>query len=159
MTPTTTARVIIDDAPLREDEDYVPSDWVGREQQSRLLGACLEPIRSGRRPVHACLHGSAGTGKTAAALSALTRFRKETAVPFVVVNCYERDTLYKVLDHIITELRIFRAEEHRTSVKLERVQRHLGGRCLLVLTKSTRSRPAKGVEHCRTRSGITLRGG
>lgn len=74
-----------------------------------------------------------GTGKTAAALSALTRFRKEMAVPFVVVSCYERDTLYEVLDHIITELTIFRAEEHRTSVKLERVQRHLGGRCLLVL--------------------------
>jgi Cdc6-like AAA superfamily ATPase len=55
------------------------------------------------------------------------------AVPFVVVNCYERDTLYEVLDHIITELRIVRAEEHRTSVKLERVQRHLGSRCLLVL--------------------------
>jgi len=124
-------RIIIDDAPLRED--YVPPDLTGRERQSRLLGACLEPIRSGRRPAHAWLHGSPGTGKTAAAMSFLARFQKETTALFVVVNCYERDTLYEVLDYIITELKIFRAEEHRTSVKMERLQHYLGGRCLLIL--------------------------
>jgi archaeal cell division control protein 6 len=83
--------------------------------------------------MHVWLHGSSGAGKTAVATSVLSRLRQEAAVQFVSVNCWEKDTLYEILDQIIAELKVFRAEEHRSSVKMERLQRQLGSRCLLIL--------------------------
>ena len=124
-------RVILDDAPLRED--FVPADLVARDTQARLIEARLEPLRSGRKPVHLWLHGAPGSGKTATARAVLARIQREIAVPCLVVNCWVRDTLYEILNQIVTELKIFRAEEHRTSVKMERLQRHLGNRCMVVL--------------------------
>jgi cell division control protein 6 len=94
---------------------------------------CLAPARVGRKPTHTWLHGDPGSGKTAAAKSFLTRLRQQTGISFVAVNCWERGTLYGILDQAITELKIFRAEEHRASVKLERLKRHLGSRCLVFL--------------------------
>ena len=124
-------RIILDDAPLRED--FVPTGLVARDTQARLIEARLEPLRSGRKPVHLWLHGTPGSGKTATARAVLARIQQETAVPCLVVNCWVRDTLYDILDQIVTELKIFRAEEHRSSTKMERLQRHLGNRCLVIL--------------------------
>ena len=124
-------RIILDDAALRED--FVPADLVARDTQARLIEARLEPLRSGRKPVHLWLHGAPGSGKTATARAVLARIQRETAVPCLVVNCWVRDTLYEILDQIVTELKIFRAEEHRSSVKMERLQRHLGNRCMIIL--------------------------
>jgi len=128
---TSTVRTIIEEDVLREE--FVPPELVARGSQCSIVEGCLEPARSGRKPMHVWLHGSSGAGKTAVATSVLTRLREEAGVQFVSVNCWEKDTLYEILDQIITDLRVFRAEEHRTSVKLERLHRQLQGRCLLIL--------------------------
>jgi cell division control protein 6 len=129
--PDSRPRIILDDAPLRED--FVPLDLVARDSQIRLVQACLEPARSGRKPTHVWLHGQPGSGKTAVAKAVLTKLGHESNLPCLAINCWERDTLYEILDQIITELKIFRAEEHRTSVKIERLQRHLGSRSMVFL--------------------------
>jgi Cdc6-like AAA superfamily ATPase len=49
------------------------------------------------------------------------------------VNCWEKDTFFEILDDIILQLRILRAEEHRTSLKLEKLRKHLGAQPLIII--------------------------
>ena len=125
------ARIVLNGTTF--DREFVPDRLTARDRQVELLESCLEPARNGRKPTHVWLHGRPGTGKTVTAMAVLARLKQDAGVPFVVVNCWQRNSLYEILDHIVTELKIFRAEEHRTSVKLQRLQRHLGNRCIVIL--------------------------
>jgi archaeal cell division control protein 6 len=131
MAPDSCPRIILNDNVLRED--YIPPDLARRHAHASSIRACAEPIVSGRRGMHVWLHGTPGSGKTSLAKALLEELHQGSTIPHVVVNCWERRTLYEALDQIVTHLRIFRAEEHRISVKLERIRRHLDGRWLMVL--------------------------
>ena len=124
-------RIILDDSVFREE--FVPAELTGRQPQLRLIEACLEPAKQGRKPVHMWLHGGPGSGKTAVAKAALARLKREVGVDSVLVNCWEKDSLYEILDQMVADLKIFHAEEHRSSVKLDRLKRHLGDRRLIIL--------------------------
>ncbi|MCP4708397.1 MAG: AAA family ATPase [Planctomycetes bacterium] len=107
----------------------------------------MHPVRQKRRPTHVWLHGRPGIGKTAVAQAVIAKLKNETRIRSVAVNCWERDSLYEVLDQIITELKVFCAEEHRSTAKLERLQQNLGDQPLIILLdeidkmpKSERSR-------------------
>jgi len=123
--------VIVDDSVL--GQEFLPTDLAARHPQISLLEACLEPARHGRKPTHAWLHGSPGSGKTAVARAVLAKVVREAGVAGVAINCWERDSLYEVLDQMITDLKVFHAEEHRSSVKLERLKRCLGEKRLVIL--------------------------
>jgi len=124
-------RIILDDSILREQ--YVPTELTSREDQLKLVESCLEPARKGRKPTHVWLHGRPGSGKTAVARLALANLEQEARIASVRINCWERNSLYEILDQMVADLKIFHAEQHRSSIKLERIQQHLGNRCLIVL--------------------------
>jgi len=124
-------KILLNDDALQES--FVPSELTARQEiESRIL-ACLPPAAKDHRPTHLWLHGQPGSGKTCAARAALGRLARDAGIRSVSVNCWERDSLYEILDQMVEDLKIFRAEEHRSSVKLQRLRKCLAGTCLIVL--------------------------
>lgn len=84
-------------------------------------------------PIHVWLHGPSGAGKTVTALRAVADLRNAGSTESAVLNCWEHNTYFEVLDALVGQLRILRGEEHRSSLKRERIGRHLRGRPLVLL--------------------------
>ena len=112
---------------------FVPDKLVDREQQITEILRCLSPVLKKRKPLHLWLFGKPGTGKTATALHVLNRLEEKARIQGLLVNCWEKDTFYAVLDDIITQLRILRAEQQRTCFKLEKLSRHLGEKPFIIV--------------------------
>ena len=51
----------------------------------------------------------------------------------VLLNCWQHGSYVEVVDALVTELRMLRAEEHRSSLKLERVHKHFLDRPFVVV--------------------------
>ena len=145
-------RIILDEGFF--NDDFIPDKLVNRDSLTRIIKNCLALVREGRKPTHLWLYGRSGTGKTTVARSVLNQMEKEAGIRSVIINCWEKKSLYDILDHIVTELKIFCAEEHRTSIKLDRLQRHLGKRPLLVLLDEIDRIPSQE----RSRTLYTLNG-
>jgi len=75
--------------------------------------------------MNAWLYGPPGAGKTATGRFMLRQLTQIYKVYGIYVNCWERNTLYSVIEKIITDLRILGAEKPDTSFKIERLQRFL----------------------------------
>jgi orc1/cdc6 family replication initiation protein len=123
--------IIVDRTLL--SENYVPDRLEAREGQTEQVLCCLSPLLKKQKPIHAWLHGKPGTGKTATAINALRCLEEKAHVESVIVNCWEKRSYYGILDEIISQLKILRAEEHRTSFKLEKLRSYLKDCPLVVL--------------------------
>lgn len=130
MDTATEEQVLIDQEPL--SPDYLPKELVGRSIGS--MHSMVHRALGADRPIHMWLHGPPGTGKTVAARLLSDRLHKKVGLLAGYVNCWENPSLYSVLDRLIKDLRILRAEEQRTAARLEQLQKHLEGeRFLLIL--------------------------
>ena len=123
--------IIIDHDFLRET--YIPDKLKAREIQSEQILCCLSPVIKRRKPIHTWLYGQAGTGKTTTAIHALRRLEEKVHVKSLIINCWKKRTFYEILDEMISEFRILRADEHRTSFKLEKLCSHLEERPFVVI--------------------------
>ena len=112
--------IIVEHNVLRET--YIPDKLRARETQSEQILCCLSPVFKRRKPIHTWLHGKAGTGKTTTAIYALRRLEEKAPVKSLIINCWKKRTFYEILDEMISEFRILRADEHRTSFKLEKIR-------------------------------------
>ena len=106
-------------------EDYIPENIPGRESQIKELRLCLDPVSKRKKPMNAWLYGPPGAGKTATSRYVLRQLTQAYRVYGVYVNCWERNSLYSILEKVITELRILGAEKPDSSFKMQRLQRHL----------------------------------
>jgi len=122
--------MILDPAPL--SEAYVPRKLPGLDAQLQRMLACLAPALKRRKALHMWLHGPPGSGKTAAAAHILHQVEQKAGIRGLLVNCWQKDTFFELIDDIIYQLRILRAEEHRTSTKLEKLARHIGQRPFVI---------------------------
>jgi len=123
--------IIIDHDILRES--YIPTKLGAREGQSEQLYCCLSPVVMRQKPIHTWLYGRAGTGKTSTAINVLRHLEQKNSIRSVVINCFEKDTFYEILDEMISEFKILRAHEHRTSFKLEKLRSFLKDRPFVVV--------------------------
>lgn len=123
--------IVIDHDILRES--YIPARLRARETQSEQILCCLSPVVERRKPIHTWLYGKSGTGKTTAAIYAIRNLEERASIKTITINCFNKRTFYEILDAMISELRILRAEENRTSFKLERLRQHLKDFPLVVL--------------------------
>lgn len=110
-------------APDIFDEDYVPEHLPGREAHIKEIQFCISPLLRNRKPINLFLYGRPGTGKTSVARFILSRLQKESRATGIYINCWERGTLYSILDKLVEELRILGAEKPDTSFKLRRIER------------------------------------
>lgn len=118
--------------------------------------SCLAPAARQEKPMNVWLHGRPGTGKTAVVKFLLERLSREHNVMGSYINCWEHDTLYSVLDALVSDLRILRAEQQSTSFKLERVRKTIGDSpFILVLDEIDRPSPKdrQDMIYCLSRLG------
>lgn len=134
--------VIVDEDPL--SQAYIPDRLPARDAQVGEVLTCLSPLLKGHPPIHVWLHGPPGSGKTATVLHVLGQLHGKAPVVTAVLNCWATATFFEVVDDLVTQLRILRAEEHRTSVKIEKLRRHLGTRpAVIVLDEIDRMRASE----------------
>jgi orc1/cdc6 family replication initiation protein len=111
--------IIVEHDILREV--YIPAKLKARETQIDQILCCLSPVIKNQKPIHIWLYGKPGTGKTTAAVHVLRHLEEKHSIRSIVINCWEKDTFYEILDKMISEFRILRADEHRTSFKLDKL--------------------------------------
>ena len=131
MNHNTPSPVLVDRAVL--SDAYLPDRLAGRQTQAHEISRCLSPAMQSFGPAHLWLHGRPGTGKTTTVTRLLAELQKTEGVPNVAVNCWQKDTYFEVVDDIVRQLRILRADENRTATKLEKLRRHLEGRRFLIV--------------------------
>ncbi len=112
--------------------EHMPSTIHSRQDQVRELQFCLLPAATGSRPRHVWLHGKPGTGKTTVAKHLLEKLRQEAGVRGVYINCWQR-TFYSVIDEILDDLRVLRAERRETAFKLDELKRCIGGKPFIMV--------------------------
>jgi orc1/cdc6 family replication initiation protein len=114
-------------------ESYIPERLSGRESQIQEILRCLSGLQNKHKPINLWLYGPPGAGKTATALYVLRELKEKANINGILINCWEKNSFYDILDDIILQLRILRAEEHRTSLKLQKLRKHLSGSSFVVV--------------------------
>lgn len=135
-----TKKIIVDGQML--NPDVQPGRIVVREEQISKLRRQLARANhlSG---CHVWLHGPAGSGKTAMAKQTAVRISENLGV-ISFVNCWQNRTLHTVLQAIIYELKIFRAELQNTDLKMHRIRQTLDGHPMtVILDEIDRPMPAQ----------------
>lgn len=134
---------VILDAGMLSDT-YVPDTLIARETQVAELSRWLVSATETRTPTHLWLHGPSGTGKTATAVNVVNRLQESHGIENALINCWEHSSYFEVLDALVVEFRILRAEQHRSSHKLDKIGRHLGDKpCIIVADEVDRMTPSE----------------
>jgi len=114
--------------------EYLPEKVVGREEQKRKLEMCLSPVKDGQAPLNAWLYGPAGSGKTVLARTVARDLCRDSSARFAFyVNCWERGSLYQVVQAIAESLKVLGADAQDTNVKLERIRQVIKQRPVVVI--------------------------
>ena len=114
-------------------ENYLPQGIVGRQREVQQVMRGLYPATRGRKPLHVWIHGDSGTGKTALAQFVLSGIRRRHSVETAYIDCWQHNTLFKVVDALTQSLCILGAEQHDTVFKLRRLEKRLNGRPFIIL--------------------------
>ena len=140
--------------------EYLPEKVVGREEQKRKLGMCLSPMKKGQAPLNAWLCGPAGTGKTALARSVVNEVCGDSAHRFgFYVNCWERRSLYSVVQAIAESMKLLRADAQDTNVKIERIRQVIKeGAVVVILDDIDRVAPSERERIIYTLLGLPCAG-
>jgi Cdc6-like AAA superfamily ATPase len=112
--------------------EHVPYKLHGREELVEKLLGCLTPTLQRQRPLNVWVTGKTGSGKSALVRLALLKHYTKYGVRFSHVNCFRARTTYAVLEHILNDLRILRAEVPQTEFKARKLAESLKGLPLVV---------------------------
>src|SRR3989344_3861017 len=87
------------------DYDYVPKEIPHRGEQQHYIADCLKPLFQRKSGRNLFVFGSPGIGKTVAIKHVLRELKDKTDDIFTVyVNCWKKDTSYKILLDICEQL-------------------------------------------------------
>jgi len=115
-------------------DEYLPKDLIGRKEQVGRLQMCLSPMKDGQAPLNTWLYGPAGTGKTAVARVVARAVCESSSSCFAFyTNCWERRSLYSVVQAIAESLKVLGADAQDTNVKLDRIRQVVKGRPVVVI--------------------------
>jgi len=134
-------RLIVDGNLLTAE--MITDRLVGRQSEFARLQTCLAPLLAGQPPLNVWLFGPSGSGKTTLAQQAVQDACDARSRIGVYVNCWQHRSLHGVLLGIVEELKIARAEDQDTGVKLSRIREVFRGRpAVIVLDDIDRLMPA-----------------
>ncbi|MBR9682078.1 MAG: AAA family ATPase [Candidatus Aenigmarchaeota archaeon] len=89
------------------EQTYLPRTLPYREDQQQYLADCIKPLFEKRNGRNILISGSPGIGKTASIKFLLRKLREhaDNIIP-VYVNCWKKDTSYKIITEIANQLDI-----------------------------------------------------
>lgn len=119
--------------PEALEDAHVPDELFGRKEQIQTIMSYLFPSFTRGKPPNFWLHGPSGAGKTVCAKAVLNKCRWRHGVQGAHINCWEFNSVFAVVDALIDRLRILRAEQQRTTLKLDKLRKHLGHKPFLVV--------------------------
>ena len=90
--------------------ETIPEKITGRAGQVKKLQCCLRPMEKGSAPVSAWLYGPPGTGKTVIACKIAEQACSSPYRVSLYVSCWQRPTLYSVVQALCEQLKILGAE-------------------------------------------------
>ena len=114
-------------------EAYLPPMLPGRGDEIAELRRYLHPFTRHRPIRNIWLHGPPGSGKTSAAKLLLDEMEHKHGIKVVYINSWEAQTFHAVVDRAARDLRIFGAERSSAVFKMERLEKAMGNRRLLVV--------------------------
>lgn len=87
--------------PIALDYDYQPKLVPHRENQQFFIASCIKPLFQNRNGKNIFIFGSPGIGKTVSIRHVLKELEEETSevIP-LYINCWKKNTAYKVLIEI-----------------------------------------------------------
>lgn len=90
---------------LALDYSFLPKILPHREQQQRYIATTIKPLLTGKNGKNLFIYGAPGIGKTAAMRFVLNEVEEETdeVVP-VYINCWQRNTTFKIVAEICDQL-------------------------------------------------------
>lgn len=113
--------------------DILPEKVTDRTIQQDKLRQCLKPMEEGCRPISVWLYGPAGTGKTTVARKVADQACSSQHRVSLYVNCWEKPTLYSVVQALCEQLRILGADAQDTNIKLTRLRQVLKDKTVLII--------------------------
>ncbi len=119
--------------PDRLSPDSLPEAIVGRHKQLQMLRQSLAPTDSRLSPTSTWLYGPPGTGKTAAARVVANRWTTNSRRVCYYVNCWQRPTLYSVIQALCEQAKVLGADAQDTTVKTAHLRRHWRDKHILVI--------------------------
>ncbi len=87
------------------DYDYIPKLIPYRENEQKMVANCIKPLFHDANGRNVLIYGAPGIGKTVACKHLISELEEETddIIP-VYVNCWQKNTSYKVLTEICEQL-------------------------------------------------------
>ena len=91
--------------PNALEYDFIPKLIPFREGEQREIVTAVMPLMHGRNGRNLFIHGTPGIGKTLAVKAVMDEMEGETdeIIP-LYVNCWNKNTTYKILAHLVEEL-------------------------------------------------------
>lgn len=104
---------------------YIPSNILYRNRHIDKIYKSLHPFFTGNKPVNILFYGPSGTGKTTIARHFLREYENKFRFKGIYVNCWKNNSCYSILNYIIEQLKIFRAEKIDTALKFEKLEKYI----------------------------------
>jgi len=114
------------------DPEFVPKMLPHREAQQEAIAACIKPMLEGYRGRHALVTGKAGIGKTATVKRMLADLKEEHDVPVVFINCWKKNSSFKILSEACHQLGYQFTHNLGTDEVLSKISRIVGDRGLVL---------------------------
>jgi Cdc6-like AAA superfamily ATPase len=114
-------------------EAYLPAQFVRRSEELSKLRSALSPLSQGKTARNLWLYGPPGTGKTTAAKCVLNELEDKHGIRCIYANCWETPTYFSLLEKMIRDLRLLGAERLSNPYRMERIEKHLHARPLVII--------------------------
>ena len=116
------------------DPEYAPPVIKYRENQQRYIATCIKPLLIGRNGKNLFITGKPGIGKTVAVKHILNELNKETEeIETLYINCWKKDTAYKVVMDICDQLNYKFIQNRRTDELLKEIAKILNKKAAVIV--------------------------
>jgi len=116
-----------------------PEQPIDRVREIDALKKVFAHVGSHPQPLHLWIWGPPGTGKTHCARFAALELAEKRQALMAQSNCWQSNSLYALVNDIINQFSILRAELQDTRFKIERIQRQIANRqCIFIIDEIDR---------------------
>ncbi len=116
------------------DPEYTPPIIKYRENQQGYIATCIKPLLIGRNGKNLFVTGKPGIGKTVAVKHILNELNKETEeIETLYINCWKKDTAYKVVMEICEQLNYKFIQNRRTDELMKEIAKILNKKSAVIV--------------------------